>query len=90
MIVVLHVLIALASIGYTTYLLFAPAKQKFNVAYCLVGATLASGTYLVISTHQPLLQSCVTGLIYLAVTTTGIVAAHYRLVRQEIKHKIDQ
>lgn len=76
MIVLLHVLIALSSAAYTTYLYFSPSKRKFYAAYGLIGATLASGTYLVISTHSPLLSSCVTGLIYLGIVLTGLLAAH--------------
>lgn len=82
MIVLLHVLIALSSVAWTTYLYFAPTKGKFYAAYGLIGATLASGTYLVISTHSPLLSSCVTGLIYLGIVLTGVFAASRKLARE--------
>lgn len=79
MIVLLHVLIALSSVACTTYLYIRPSKRKFYGAYGLIGATLASGTYLVTSTHSPLLSSCVTGLIYLGVVSFGVLAASRRL-----------
>lgn len=82
MALILHICIALTSVAYTTYVAVSPAKSKFPAAYALVGMTIASGTYLVVSTHSPLLQSCETGLAYLAVVGAGIVAAHYRLARQ--------
>ncbi len=82
MIVLLHVLIALSSMAWTTRLYFAPTKHKFYGAYGLIGATLASGTYLVISTHSPLLSSCVTGLVYLGAVSAGVFAAHKRLITQ--------
>lgn len=75
MIVLLHVLIALSSVAWTTYLNFAPSRRKFYAAYGLIGATLASGTYLVISTHSPLLSSCVTGLVYLGIVLSGVFVA---------------
>lgn len=75
MIVLLHVLIAISSVAWTTHLYFAPTRRKFYAAYGLIAATLASGTYLVISTHSPLLSSCVTGLIYLGVVLSGVFAA---------------
>lgn len=81
MIVLLHVLIALSSVAYTTYLYFRPTKRKFYAAYGLIGATLASGTYLVISTHSPLLSSCVTGLVYLGIVSAGVFAASQKSAR---------
>lgn len=80
-VLIFHICIALMSMAYTTYLAFSPAKSKFAAAYCMVGLTVASGTYLVVSTHSPLLQSCMTGLMYLAVVGAGIAAAYYRLAR---------
>ncbi len=67
MIVLLHVVIALSSIVWTSRLYFRPSKNGFHVAYGLIAATLASGTYLAISTGSPLLSSCLSGLIYLGV-----------------------
>jgi len=76
MVILLHVLIAFGSIAYTTYLYARPSKHKFYAAYGLIAATLASGTYLVVSTHSPLLSSCVTGLVYLGIVLTGVFAAY--------------
>ncbi len=75
----LHIVVALSSIVYTTYLYLRPSKRKFYAAYGLIAATLASGTYLVVSTHSPLLSSCATGLIYLGVVSAGIATAVRRL-----------
>lgn len=82
MIVLLHVLIALSSIAFTTYLYLRPSKRKFYASYGLIAATLASGTYLVASTHSPLLSSCMTGLIYLGVVTFGVLTAHHKMASQ--------
>lgn len=71
----LHILIALASIGYTTYLIFFPSKRQLYVSYSLIGLTVASGTYLAISLHTNILQTCETGLAYLAIVLTALVLA---------------
>lgn len=83
MIVLLHVLIALTSIGFTTYLYCRPSKRKFYASYSLIAATLASGTYLVISTHAPMLSSCTTGLLYLGIICCIMVPAHIKLAADE-------
>jgi hypothetical protein len=85
MLILLHVIIALTSIGFSTYLFFSPSKTGFYTAYSLIGGTLASGTYLVVSTHQPLLPSCIAGLAYCLVVVTAVGAAHRKFASQRIK-----
>lgn len=80
MIVLVHVMIALSSIVWTTRLYFRPSKNGFRGAYGLIACTLASGTYLVLTTHSPLLSSCMTGLIYLGIVLGGVAAAHRRTI----------
>lgn len=80
MIVLIHVAIALSSVIWTTHLYFSPTKRKFYGAYGLIAATLASGTYLVLSTHSPLLSSCMTGLVYLGIVLSGLLAARQKLL----------
>jgi hypothetical protein len=87
MLLLFHVIIALGSVGYTSYLYFSPSRRHFYTAYGLVGLTLASGTYLVLSTHQPLFKSCLAGLAYIGVVLFGIMLAHYRLAAET---KIDR
>ncbi len=79
MTLVLHILIALSSLAYTTYLFFTPSRAKLRLSYGLVAATLASGTYLVVSTHTAILQSCLTGLLYLGLDSLGILSARRKL-----------
>jgi hypothetical protein len=83
MIVLLHVLIALTSVGYSTYAFFSPGQTKLRISYSLVAATLASGTYLVVSTHAALLQSCVTGLLYTGSVSIALASARRKLAQHE-------
>lgn len=82
MILIFHIVVALAGIASSTYAFVAPSRAKLNATYGLIALTFASGTYLVISTHSPLLASCVSGLAYLAVTLGGLFAAGRKLARQ--------
>lgn len=84
MFVVVHVLIALSSVVYTTYLFFAPTERKFYVSYGLVGATILSGSYLIWSTHSRLLPACIAGLVYIGAVSVGIVAARFRFARASV------
>lgn len=83
MILLLHISIALASLGFTVILFATPSRNKLYAQYGLIAATIASGTWLVISTHAAILQSCMTGLIYVSLVAAGTTAARRRLARQE-------
>lgn len=82
MLVLVHVAIAFSSMLYTTYLYFRPSRRGFYAAYSLIAATLASGTYLVVSAHSPLLPSCVSGLVYLAAVSAGLFIASRRFLHE--------
>ena len=79
MILIIHIAIALASIAYTTELFFRPAEGKFKPAYLLAASTLVSGTILVVDRNSHLVESCVTGLIYLSCVTFAIAISRRKL-----------
>jgi len=79
MIIVLHVITALSSVCFGTYLFFRPSKANFRIYYALIAGTFASGTYLVVTLHSNILHSCAAGLMYLAVVAFGGAAARVRV-----------
>jgi hypothetical protein len=79
MLVLFHVLTALASLIYSTYLLIWPSRAKLHIAYGLVAMTLASGTCLVWSTHTKVLPACTSGLAYTVGVSVAIIFARRRL-----------
>lgn len=79
MLLITHIIVAITSLIFTTALLFQPSKRGLIVGYSLVGFTLASGTYLVVSTHSSILQGCMTGLIYLAFASVGLAVAQFKV-----------
>ena len=85
MILLLHIIIALSSIGFSTYVIFSPSRSKLWVGYGLTTATIVSGTYLVISTHAQMLQACMTGLAYLGFVSLELAIAHRRLAKATAK-----
>lgn len=79
MILIIHIAIALASIAYTTDLFFRPVESKLKPAYLLAASTLLSGTVLVVDRNSHLVESCVTGLIYLGCVAFAIVVSRRKL-----------
>lgn len=83
MLLLTHITIALLSVVWTTYVVAMPSKTKIKGSWGMVAATLITGTALVMSTGQHILQACITGLVYTAFVTAGIVLAQRRLAHQE-------
>lgn len=81
MVIILHILIAFISIFYTGYTYLFPSVRKLFASYCLVFATLISGSYLLIIRPTHMAQTCITGLIYLGFVTIGITKAHKKLAK---------
>lgn len=78
----LHIIIALSSIGVTGVAFLNPSKAKLNIGYFFVALTLITGVYLMIVGHANLIRTCVTGLIYLGFVTVGLVSAHKKLAEE--------
>jgi len=87
MIVLLHILIAVTSVAYATWLYFSPSPAKLRVAYGLVATTVASGVYLVVAAPSHLAQACVTGLVYLGIVSAAILAARHKLAGLTDSHE---
>ena len=79
----IHVIFALGSMFCTALAYVLPSKAKLQVSASLVVLTLVSGTYLVMTTHSPLLSSCLAGLAYLGTLTIGLVAVRHKLALQK-------
>ena len=79
----LHIIIALSSVIFTGYTSFTPSKSKLQKAYLLVGLTLATGTYLLLTKPTHMVQTCITGLVYIGLVTVALVFARHRLARSE-------
>ncbi len=81
MILVFHIAIALSSIVFTAFSVFSPSQLKIRFSYILATLTLSSGTYLVIVNHANLVRTCFTGIVYLAIVFSGILATQRKLAK---------
>lgn len=82
---ILHILIALTSVGLTTHVFFNPSRRMLRGAYALVGATLATGTILVMSSPAHMVQACLTGIVYTTGVSYGLVMTQRKLATESVK-----
>lgn len=86
MLLLLHILTALTSVGFTVYLYFSPSTAKLRVSYGLLAGTISTGTVLVVVTHSPILQSCITGLSFVGISLVGILLTKHKMAKSEVKN----
>lgn len=82
MILIAHIVIALSSIIFASAALARPSWTKMNINYGFIAATIATGTYLIVTMHINMLSTCATGLAYLAIVAVLSALAHRKLARQ--------
>lgn len=80
MLLIFHIIAALLSLMQATFTLVAPSGAKLRTSYALIAATLGSGVYLVVQIKAPLVQSCTSGLVYLASVAVLTAYARKRLL----------
>jgi len=82
---IIHIFVALLSLVFSSVTYFRPSARKIQIGSAMVGATLASGTYLVLSRPVHILSTCISGLVYVAAVGTMLSLAKYRLSRLPVK-----
>ncbi|HET7529186.1 MAG TPA: hypothetical protein VFJ84_03090 [Candidatus Saccharimonadales bacterium] len=83
MILIVHILAALGGIVMSSLSLLSPSLSRIRFSYGLVMATIASGTAIVLREHLSIVSVCLSGLLYVGFTVSGLVAARRKLARQE-------
>ena len=83
MIILIHVLIAVASMIQVAVSYTNPTKSKITTSYILMASTLASGTYLVVSSQAGMLRACASGIAFLVATSVVVQLSKAKLAKQE-------
>lgn len=81
MILITHIIVALASLTLSAYAVAAPSRGIMRAAGSLVGLTLATGTALIVVDQAPILRTCLTGLAFVAVSCGLLALSRQRLAR---------
>lgn len=84
MILLLHVVIALAGLMASGWAFWRPSKGGIITSYSLLILTMASGTYLVLDRHAGLVGACFSGLTYLAITLTATLVGQRKLAARSL------
>ncbi len=84
MITLIHILIAISSVAIASVTFFKPSVRRLIVSYGFIIATVASGTYLLLTTPGDILRSCLSGLLYVTAVTIVTIATHVRVRRQAL------
>ena len=79
MLLITHIIIAFASIAAASVGFMRPSYRKLQSSYMLIGATLISGTMLIIVTKASLLHGCAMGITYSAGVTYLTLLTHRKL-----------
>jgi hypothetical protein len=82
MLLVLHIISALSGIAMTSFSLISPSAQRLRISYWFVILTVVSGTVIIIKDHLSILSVCLSGLLYIGFTVSGLIAASHRLAKQ--------
>lgn len=82
MILIIHIVVAIASLISAGWLYFVPSRTKLYVTYIITGLMLASGFYLVLSKPASMTQACISGLTSLAIISYAIVSARKSISKE--------
>jgi len=82
MITVIHIIVAILSLGLASGALIKANKSLLTLAAASTTATLASGVLMVVLTPDTATQACVSGGVYLTIIVTLGVLARQKIARQ--------
>lgn len=82
---IIHIILALASLALSTYNFFRPQSSKLQLSYGLATGTLASGILLIIMYNASILRTCLSGVLFY-----GVVALLNELARKKLSPEISE
>lgn len=80
--IILHVVLAIASLILSTMNLYNPSTKKGTVSYSLATGTLTTGAILIVVNNASILRTCLTGVIFFAVVVVMNQIASRKLAVQ--------
>lgn len=87
MIILLHVIIAFSSIASATRGYIRPTNKNQQISYALIALTFVSGFMLVWSEPAQMLRTCLSGIVYLAVVTAGVLLTRRKVALMQLSNE---
>lgn len=81
MVLIIHIIAALSSVGLTGINYIWPSKVRMKVDYGLVALTLVTAVYLIWTNPKDLISSCISGVTYFTIVLIGILATQRKMAR---------
>lgn len=82
MVILVHVISALASLVAATVSYFYPTQAKLRATMAATAIAIATGTYLIVTTATQMLHSCLMGLAFVGIVGFMLTATQRKLVKQ--------
>lgn len=79
MILIIHIIFALASLIYSAFVAVAPTPRKLKFSYSFMSGTFASGVLLIFEREVNIAQVCISGLAYTAFVLASTLVAKRKL-----------
>ena len=79
MLLLIHIISAIASLVVTSIALFRPSARKLTACYALASAALISGVSMIATSEASILKSCIAGISYFVVVTVSIAVVHRKV-----------
>lgn len=81
MLLLFHIFISVVSVAFATYMYLHPAKAKLRITYACIALAVLSGLLLLVQEPAFALQTCLTGMVYLAMVFYCTFNAQSKLTR---------
>lgn len=82
MVLMLHILIALSSVVFSTLTIASPSAKKIKVNYVFLAATWISGSLLIFQSQVSFGHLCLSGILYTTLVASNIYLAKRKLAAQ--------
>lgn len=87
MILLIHIIVALASLVVSLLAFFNPSQAKLKSSYILIASTVASGSLLLILSPGHILECCIVGLAYSVFTIAITISTNRKLATAKFNRR---
>jgi len=87
MILITHIIIALASLVIASVSFFKPSQAKIKGSYIMLALTMISGSILMYLNPGHIVESCIVGLAYVVISLVLVASANRKLATEKFNRR---